>query len=49
MMERLIFTLTPKTAFATPLAGDTLVRAKLLGATALFRCSKINRIVSRLY
>ena len=45
-MERLIFTLTPKTAFATPLAGDTLFGQCCWALRHLFGEEKLTQLLT---
>ncbi len=45
-MERLVFTLTPKTAFATPLAGDTLFGQCCWAIRHLFGEAKLTELLT---
>ncbi len=45
-MERLIFTLTPKTAFATPLAGDTLFGQSCWALRHCFGAAKLTELLA---
>jgi CRISPR-associated protein Csm4 len=45
-MERLVFTLTPKTAFATPLAGDTLFGQSCWALRHCFGAKKLTELLA---